>query len=42
MGIRGRRWMQEEFSWEAVAHKMAETYEWLLRGKQRPEWVFVN
>ncbi len=27
MGDRGRRWMEEEFSWSAVAKKMTELYE---------------
>jgi glycosyltransferase involved in cell wall biosynthesis len=31
MGQRGRRWMEKEFSWDALARKMMETYRSLLR-----------
>ncbi|MCP9476180.1 MAG: glycosyltransferase, partial [Nitrospira sp.] len=39
MGQRGRRWMQDEFSWDSLGLKMAHTYEWIVRGSARPEWV---
>lgn len=39
MGKRGRRWMQEEFSWDSLGLKMAHTYEWIVRGGAKPEWV---
>ncbi|MCP9450966.1 MAG: hypothetical protein NNA21_13015, partial [Nitrospira sp.] len=39
MGQRGRRWMQDEFSWDSLGLKMARTYEWIVRGGARPEWV---
>ncbi len=29
MGLRGQRWMAEEFSWRAVASEMASVYAWM-------------
>ena len=39
MGQSGRGWMEEEFSWVQVGHKMAETYRWVLNGRNKPKWV---
>jgi len=39
MGQRGRRWMQEEFSWDSLGHRMARTYEWIIHGGVKPPWV---
>lgn len=42
MGLRGRAWVAREFSWWAVAGRVSELYEWILRGMPesgRPEWV---
>jgi len=39
MGWKGRDWMAEEFSWERVGHRMAETYRWIINGGDRPAWV---
>jgi glycosyltransferase involved in cell wall biosynthesis len=39
MGQRGHGWMEEEFSWERVGTLMSRTYEWILKGGERPEWV---
>ena len=43
MGERGRRWMDEEFSWKMIGHRMLDTYEWLCgqRGKP-PPWVHLD
>jgi len=38
-GLRGRRWMEKDFSWEEVARKMVRTYEWVLKGGAPPEWI---
>jgi glycosyltransferase involved in cell wall biosynthesis len=32
MGSRGRKWMQEEFGWDAVAREMRELYRALIDG----------
>lgn len=40
MGIRGRQWMENEFSWQDVGGRMEVTYQWLLdRSKPTPNWV---
>ena len=39
MGLRGRAWMGEAFSWTDVGRRMASTYDWLLGGGARPPWV---
>ena len=40
MGMRGRRWMEADFSWVDIGRRMAATYRW-LRGetRARPDWV---
>ncbi len=43
MGLRGRSWMQEDFSWRNIAHRMAETYKWLEGSRTTvPLWVHVD
>ncbi|MDH3463955.1 MAG: glycosyltransferase [Acidimicrobiia bacterium] len=39
MGLRGRQWMAEEYSWSKVGRMMLETYEWLRGGGSSPSWV---
>ncbi|WP_027950393.1 glycosyltransferase [Haliea salexigens] len=39
MGAKGRRWMERDFSWEAVAQSMEAGYRWLLEGGEPPECV---
>lgn len=39
MGRGGRQWMLKDFSWSAVAAKMAHTYRWILGGGATPEWI---
>lgn len=39
MGLRGRAWMQQDFSWSLMGKKMAATYAWILNGGEAPEWV---
>ncbi|MBA2238084.1 MAG: glycosyltransferase [Lysobacter sp.] len=42
MGLRGREWMDRDFSWTAVAARMAGSYAWLLGRGDMPEWVSVR
>lgn len=42
MGIRGRRWMIEEFDWNAVARHMKAVYRWLCSGGEIPSCVVVS
>jgi glycosyltransferase involved in cell wall biosynthesis len=39
MGINGRNWMKEEYSWNAISLKFVETYEWINCERETPEWV---
>lgn len=39
MGDRGREWMQSSFSWESVAARMIEAYQWALEGGTRPGFI---
>jgi glycosyltransferase involved in cell wall biosynthesis len=39
MGLRGRAWMEAEYSWAQVGRQMAETYRWMLHGGNKPTWV---
>jgi glycosyltransferase involved in cell wall biosynthesis len=39
MGMRGRVWMETEFSWVKVGRMMAETYRWIVTGGKTPGWV---
>lgn len=42
MGNRGRDWMNREFSWQAIGHRVAATYEWVLSGGACPDWVIED
>jgi poly(glycerol-phosphate) alpha-glucosyltransferase len=39
MGERGRRLVEERFSWPKIAQQMKAVYEWVLGGGPKPEWV---
>ena len=41
MGENGRRWMVEDYSWDAVCEKMNKAYEWLCHGGAKPEFVYA-
>lgn len=42
MGDRGRAWICGEQTWDRVAHRMADAYDWLLgRSTRRPETIDV-
>jgi glycosyltransferase involved in cell wall biosynthesis len=38
-GLRGREWMRSEYSWQHIGRQMAATYEWILNGGTKPEWI---
>lgn len=42
MGLRGRNWMETEYSWTQVGRQMAETYRWVVHGGNKPDWVIEN
>lgn len=39
MGARGRAWMARDFSWSSVAQKLDRTYQWLVQGGDRPDFI---
>jgi len=39
MGLRGREWIEEEYSWAKVGTMMLDTYRWLRGGGSPPPWV---
>lgn len=39
MGEHARQWMRRDYSWEAVAERMALAYRWLLDGGPAPAWI---
>lgn len=43
MGVRGRSWMESDFSWEHIGTQMLDTYRWLLdKSLPVPAWVRVQ
>ena len=42
MGQNGKAWMAAEYSWPEIGKRMLQTYEWVLRGGSKPDWVLVN
>ena len=43
MGLNGRNWVAQDFSWDSIAKKMNQVYEWLLDPNQpKPEWVILD
>ena len=39
MGERGRRLVEERFSWPKIGEQMKAAYKWVLGGGPTPEWV---
>ena len=39
MGSRGREVVQKRFSWQYVAARHLELYDWLNTGSSRPVWI---
>jgi glycosyltransferase involved in cell wall biosynthesis len=42
MGEHGRAWMQRDFAWSGIGHKMFDVYNWLLQGGTRPSCVQID
>lgn len=42
MGLRGRNWMEDEYSWAHIGHQMEKTYRWMLSGCDKPDWINEN
>lgn len=41
-GLKGRVWMEQEFSWERIGQMLHETYLWILGGGRPPECVRLD
>jgi glycosyltransferase involved in cell wall biosynthesis len=39
MGVRGRSWMERDFSWKQIGAQMIESYRWVREGGDRPSWI---
>lgn len=44
MGQNGRRWMQRDFSWDEIAQKTIQSYQWLLDPENvtKPDFIHVD
>lgn len=42
MGLRGRRWMERDFGWQAVGKQMNAAYQWIVNGGPVPECVRID
>ena len=42
MGMRGRLWVEREFSWPSAAKRMLSVYEWIVNGGRAPDCVMDN
>ena len=40
MGAAARQWMEREYSWEAIAAMMNQSYSWLLYGGKKPDFIY--
>ena len=40
-GMKGRLWMEKDYSWKHIAEKMLLSYEWLISKKNKPEWIDI-
>ena len=42
MGLRGRKLVEENYTWSAAAQKMVAVYQWMLNAGPKPEWVMES
>ena len=42
MGMRGRLWMEQDYSWATIGQHMLQTYRWAIDGGERPAWVIEH
>lgn len=42
MGLAGRRWMKNEYSWSSVAHRMDLAYRYILNGGEIVPWIKLD
>nr|WP_238147087.1 glycosyltransferase [Rhizorhabdus dicambivorans] len=39
MGVRGRAWIEKDFSWASVAERLERAYDWILGRGDRPDFI---
>jgi glycosyltransferase involved in cell wall biosynthesis len=39
MGVNGRNWMEQDFSWDNIAKDMIATYQWMLKKGTKPNCI---
>lgn len=42
MGLNGKNWMINEFSWEQLAQQMEQLYSWILNNGDKPQFVYLD
>lgn len=42
MGVRGRRWVAKDYSWNAIGKSMASVYQWLKNEHDKPSTIFLD
>jgi len=42
MGLRGREWMRQDFSWEEIGREYMAAYCWLLGNGEKPKFIFCE
>lgn len=42
MGLRGKAWMECEYTWTSVGARMKRAYEWILKGGEKPSDIIVE
>lgn len=42
MGQQGKDWISKDFTWDGVGEMMWRTYQWLMYGGKKPEWVSID
>ncbi|TAK98851.1 MAG: glycosyltransferase [Verrucomicrobia bacterium] len=40
IGARGRRFVEEQFTWTTIAEKIKTTYQWMLGAGEPPPWMY--
>jgi glycosyltransferase involved in cell wall biosynthesis len=41
-GKNGREWMKRDFTWNRIGNQMSVTYDWIMNGGAKPDWVFID
>ena len=42
MGSNGKSWMQSDFNWKKITHMMNQTYKWVLKREDKPDFVYLK